>query len=115
SVQHGFIALQAAQDDLLCLASMPTAGSLGATPTTGAMGEKSRLKRHRPVESLLYRVVIEVGSLNFGLKSVGEQEAILAGYAAFLNSLGYPVQLLTRVLPLDVRPYLTSYQARFDM
>ncbi|HEX8727889.1 MAG TPA: hypothetical protein VF739_04660, partial [Ktedonobacterales bacterium] len=45
--------------------------------------------------------------MNFGLKSAGEQEAILSGYAAFLNSLGYPVQLLTRVLPLDLAPYLT--------
>ncbi|MDE3228289.1 MAG: hypothetical protein KGO05_00280, partial [Chloroflexota bacterium] len=63
-------------------------------------------------QPLLYRTVIEAGSLNFDLKGAGEQEAILAGYAAFLNSLGYPVQLLTRVMPFDVTPYVTPYLAR---
>ena len=36
----------------------------------------------------------------------GEQEAILAGYRRFLNSLDYPLQLLVRVVPADVERYL---------
>ena len=35
------------------------------------------------------RAVLEVGSVNFGLKREIEQEAIVASYAAFLNSLSY--------------------------
>jgi hypothetical protein len=59
-----------------------------------------------------YRAVLEVGSLSFGLQDEGQQEAILASYAAFLNSLTFPVQILVRVLPLEIERYLADLERR---
>ena len=53
-----------------------------------------------------YRAVLEVGSVNFALQGDGEQEATVAGFAAFLNGLTFPVQILVRVLPIDLDGYL---------
>lgn len=58
------------------------------------------------------RAVLEVGSVNFGLKGEVEQEAIVASYAAFLNSLSYPVQILVRVLGIDIEAYVTDLERR---
>ena len=55
-----------------------------------------------------YRAVLQAGSVNFALKSEAEQEAILAGYRRFLNSLAYPLQVLVRVVPTDVEGYLAG-------
>ncbi|MDP2674613.1 MAG: hypothetical protein Q8Q00_06880 [Dehalococcoidia bacterium] len=59
-----------------------------------------------------YRAVLEAQSVNFGLKSEAEQEAIMAGYRAFLNALSYPIQVVVRILPTDVEPYLTALRGR---
>jgi hypothetical protein len=59
-----------------------------------------------------YRAALEATSINFALKSESEQEAILAGYRAFLNALDYPLQILVRVLPTDVETYLTALRRR---
>ena len=59
-----------------------------------------------------HRAVLEVQSINFALKSEGEQEAIIAGYRAFLNALSYPVQVVVRILLSDVEPYLASLRER---
>lgn len=55
-----------------------------------------------------YRAVMEAQSVNFALKSEAEQEAIMAGYRAFLNSLSYPIQVVVRILPTDVEVYLAG-------
>ncbi len=60
-----------------------------------------------------YRAVLEAQSVNFALKSEAEQEAIMAGYRAFLNSLSYPIQVVVRVLPTDVESYLAGLRERF--
>jgi hypothetical protein len=59
-----------------------------------------------------YRGVLEAGSVNFALKSEAEQEAIIAGYRAFLNSLSYPIQVVARILPTDVEAYLAGLRER---
>jgi len=59
-----------------------------------------------------YRAVLEAQSVNFALKSDSEQEAIMAGYRAFLNALSYPIQVVVRILPTDVEPYLTALRAQ---
>jgi len=59
-----------------------------------------------------YRAVIEVGSVNFGLQGEAEQEATVASFAAFLNSLSFPVQILVRALPIDVDGYLGELERR---
>ena len=60
-----------------------------------------------------YRAALEAQSVNFALKSEGEQEAIMAGYRAFLNALSYPIQVLVRILPTDVEAYLAGLRERF--
>ena len=59
-----------------------------------------------------YRAVLEVGGLNFGLQGEAEQEAVVAGYAAFLNSLSFPVQVLVRVQPIDIDGYIGELERR---
>ena len=49
-----------------------------------------------------YRAVLEVSGIHFGLQGDTEQEAIVGGFAAFLNSLSFPAQVLVRVLPIDI-------------
>ena len=58
------------------------------------------------------RAVLEVGSVNFGLKGEVDQEAIVASYAAFLNSLSYPIQILVRVLGIDIEAYVVDLERR---
>jgi hypothetical protein len=57
-----------------------------------------------------YRAVLEVGSVNFALQGETEQEATVAGFAAFLNGLTFSVQVLVRVLPLDLERYLAELE-----
>lgn len=52
------------------------------------------------------RAVLLVSSINFSLKSEDEQEAIIQGYIAFLNSLESPVQILIQSRKLDIDNYL---------
>ena len=59
-----------------------------------------------------YRAVMETQSVNFALKSETEQEAIMAGYRAFLNSLNHPIQVVVRILPTDVEAYLAGLRER---
>jgi hypothetical protein len=59
-----------------------------------------------------YRAVLEAQSVNFALKSDSEQEAIMAGYRAFLNALSYPIQVVVRILPTDVEPYLAALRGQ---
>jgi len=58
------------------------------------------------------RAVLEVGSVNFGLKGEVEQESIVASYAGFLNSLSYPIQIVVRVLGIDIEAYVTDLERR---
>src|SRR5450830_1331531 len=57
-----------------------------------------------------YRAVLQAQSVNFALKSEEEQEAVMAGYRSFLNSLSHPLQILVRILPTDVEPYLAGFR-----
>lgn len=52
------------------------------------------------------RAVLMVSSINFDLKSTDEQEAIVAAYRGFLNSLDFPIQILVSSRKLDINPYL---------
>lgn len=59
-----------------------------------------------------YRAVISVGSVNFMLKSEGEQQAIIMAYQGFLNSLEYHVQIVLQSRFLDLEPYLKRLEER---
>ena len=52
------------------------------------------------------RAVIVVSATNFSLKSVEEQNALIASYQSLLNSLDFPVQILMQSRRLDINSYL---------
>lgn len=51
-------------------------------------------------------LVLESTSLNFGLLSEREQQAVIAAYAALLNSLTFPIQILVRSQRKDISSYM---------
>ena len=52
-------------------------------------------------------LVMESTSLNFGLLSEKEQSAVIAAYAALINSLSFSVQILVRTQRKDISSYIT--------
>ncbi len=52
------------------------------------------------------RAVIAVSSVNLALKSADEQLATINQFRSFLNSLSFPIQIVTQSRRLDIRPYL---------
>lgn len=52
-------------------------------------------------------LVIESTSLNFGLLSEKEQQAVIAAYAAIINSLTFSVQIVVRTQRKDISSYLS--------
>lgn len=52
------------------------------------------------------RAVLAVSSTNFALKSEDEQNALVAAYQNFVNSLDFPVQIVIRSRVLDIDGYL---------
>lgn len=51
-------------------------------------------------------MVIEIEATNFDLLSMEEQQAKIGSYAALLNSLSFPIQILIRNKRVDVTTYL---------
>lgn len=51
-------------------------------------------------------LVIEVTATNFALLSTEEQDSKIYSYAALLNSLSFPIQIIVRSKKLDVTAYL---------
>lgn len=51
-------------------------------------------------------LVLETGAVNFGLLSRDEQEAIIYAFAAFLNSLSFPIQISILSKRMDISDYL---------
>ena len=59
-----------------------------------------------------YRAVLEVTGSSSALDDDVRQEATLAGYAAFLNALNFPVQVLVRAVPVELGRYLAAIEER---
>lgn len=53
-----------------------------------------------------------VNSVNFGLKSEEEQTSIISQYQGFLNSLGFPIQIVLHSKKLDLTAYLKDLKNR---
>ena len=51
-------------------------------------------------------LVMESTSLNFGLLSDREQEAVIAAFAALINSLSFAIQIVVRTQRKDISQYL---------
>lgn len=58
------------------------------------------------------RSVLLVSSVNFDLKSSEEQDAIIAQYQNFLNSLDFPVQIVVQSRRFNIDPYLALLKNR---
>ena len=56
--------------------------------------------------------IIETSSINFELKGEAEQDAIIETYQSFLNSLGFPLQIIIRVREIDLDHYLDGLDAQ---
>src|SRR6266849_6338480 len=82
SVQERFVHVREVRHEMLCLVS-----------------DRSSTKRE-------YVTVLEVEGINYTLKSPEEQSAIIANYRALLGGLASPLQILVRVLPLNLASYL---------
>lgn len=54
------------------------------------------------------RVVLLVSSINFSLKSVDEQNAIVQAYMQFLNGLDYPIQVVIQSRRMNIDHYMTQ-------
>lgn len=54
------------------------------------------------------RAVLMVSSINFALKSIDEQDAIIYRYQSFLNSLDFSVQIVINSRQLNIDSYIES-------
>lgn len=52
------------------------------------------------------RAILMVSSINFALKGEDEQNALIAGYVSFLNTLSFPLQIVIQSRPLNLDNYL---------
>lgn len=59
------------------------------------------------------RAILMTSSLNFALKSVEEQEAILFQFQNFLNSLDFSVQIFIQSRNLDIRSYIATLEEQY--
>jgi len=86
--------------------------ALNATPTQNFVP----LKEVRDGVAILtdgsMRAILLASSVNLALKSEDEQNAILAQFQNFLNSLDFTVQIFMQSRELDIRPYIALLEAR---
>lgn len=57
-------------------------------------------------------MVLLASSINFALKSLDEQEAILRQFQSFLNTIDFPIQFYIQSRRLDIQPYLDVLATR---
>lgn len=58
------------------------------------------------------RAILMASSINFALKSQDEQQAILAQFQNFLNTLDFSIQFYVQSRELDIAPYLELLASR---
>jgi len=57
-------------------------------------------------------VVMETSSLNFGLLSEKEQQAVVAAFAALINSLSFSMQIVVRTQRKDISGYINFFDEK---
>lgn len=57
------------------------------------------------------RSIIEIEAINFNLKSEMEQQSIIAGYGAFVNTIDFPLQIVVRSTKTNIDPYLEHLES----
>ncbi len=58
------------------------------------------------------RAILMTSSVNFSLKSTEEQDALIYKYQGFLNSLDFPLQIVTISRTLDISDYLNIMEQK---
>ncbi len=66
------------------------------------------------METGAYVSVVAVSSVNFALKSVDEQNALVQGYMSFLNSLDFEIQVLMQSRKMDIHVYLDQVKKMME-
>lgn len=61
-----------------------------------------------------FRSLLEVGSINFDLKSGDEQKAVISAFQNFLNAIDFPIQIVIHSRKLDIKPYIDSLGKRIE-
>jgi hypothetical protein len=59
------------------------------------------------------RALLMASSINLALKAADEQQAIIAQFQNFLNSLEFTVQFFIQSRDLDIRPYIALLEERY--
>ncbi len=57
-----------------------------------------------------YRAILQVNTVNFGLMSEEDQDALIEGFKGFLNGLSFPIQILIKNLPYRLDEYLATME-----
>lgn len=57
------------------------------------------------------RVILRCSTINFLLKSIEEQDAIIMSFQRFLNAIDFPIQIIVRSKKLDLDSYLQKLTA----
>jgi type IV secretory pathway VirB4 component len=90
----------------------------GAAATARAAQEFVPIKEVRDGVVILkdggLRMVLMASSINLALKSADEQEAVIAQFQDFLNSLEFTVQFFVESRKLDIRPYVAILEERMS-
>jgi hypothetical protein len=60
------------------------------------------------------RTVLLASALNLGLKSGEEQKATVSQFQNFLNSIDFPLQIVSSSRRLDIRPYILTLESRLE-
>lgn len=58
------------------------------------------------------RAILMTSSVNFSLKSTEEQDALIYKYQSFLNSLDFPLQIVTVSRTLDISDYIALMEQK---
>ena len=89
---------------------------MATKPVTGATQQFVPVKEIRNGIIILkdggYRGILICSSVNFGLKSADEQNAITLGFQNFLNTLDFSIQIAINSRKMDLRPYLALLEGK---
>jgi len=60
------------------------------------------------------QAVVEVGSINFDLKSDDEQTALIQAFQNFLNSSDFPIQIMVESRRLEIKNYIENLDSQIE-
>lgn len=98
--------------------------SVKSTVRTGKKNPHASTQRYLPIAEIRndtvllknggLRAVLQVEPVNFNLKSETEQQGIIAGYEAFVNTLTFPIQIVIRSTKVNIDPYLEQTRVQAE-